>query len=163
MASLIASYFSKSKTKILIYALICSILASGSYLLLGSYTACMVNLIGVVRIAWFGYNEKHNKKGYVALVGISLLVIISSILTYQIWSDALLLFQGLLFTYSIWQKKVIVYRWCAPFSDIIFIINDIIYFSIVGIIMESILLVFSISSIIKYYIDNKKARESQSL
>ena len=158
MACLGASYFVKSKKYILILNLLCTIFFAVEYLFLEAYAACAINLISLIRIPWFYIDERYEKKDYISLIVISAIVIGCGIWTYKWWPDILVIFQGVLFTYSIWQKNVAVYRWIAPISSALFVIYDVMYKNILGIVFESCLVVMAIVSIIKMYVDKKKSK-----
>ena len=58
MGFLGTSYFVKNKKVILILNFFCSIFFALEYFFLEAYTAAIVNLISLIRIPWFYFDEK---------------------------------------------------------------------------------------------------------
>ena len=74
----------------------------------------------------------------------------------NIWMDYLAVVATLIYTYSIWQKNLFVYRYLAVIGSVFWIIYNIIYFSLFGLICESCLLVFEFIGIIMLHIKTRR-------
>lgn len=157
------TYLIKDKKKILILCIFSSITYGMQYLFLKAFTGMIVNAIGIVRAVWFYINNKNNKKNSCfSLMTICLLFLISTILTWDSIVSILPLFSAVAFTYSIWCNNVLVYKWIAIPVSVSWIIYNIIVGSILGYIMEGILLIIEIVGLIIFYKKNK-VNKSQDL
>ena len=163
MSFLGTSYFVKDKKRVLILNIFCSIFFALEYFFLDAYAASIINLLNLIRIPWFYFDDKYNKKDYVSLIVISLIVICCGIWTYRIWPDILIIVQGVLFTYSIWQKNVAVYRWIAPFSSGLYVAYNILYVNYLGILFESTLMIVAIIAVVKMYVGKNKKQDLREI
>lgn len=159
MGTLGASYFVKKRNIILILNVICSLFFSLSYLFLGAYAACFINAFGIVRIAWFYFDDKKEKTDYVSLIVICVCLFAGGIWTYRLWPDALVIVQGLIFTYSLWQKNVSVYLWIAPISNSLYVVYNIAYRSLLGSIFQIVLFILSVIALIRLIMNKNKKNE----
>lgn len=155
MLFLASTYFIKSKKMILFFNIPVSVFFGIQYLLLGAYTGIVINAIGLIRCFWFYFNETHNKKrDYISFGVINLLLLVLGIITFKTWVDILAMLAGFIFTYSIWQPKISIYKWSAIAVSACWIIHNLIYGSLFGVIAESILLIIEIIALIKFYVKN---------
>ncbi len=155
MTALGMSYFMKKRKMILLLLIISTTCFAVEYLLLGAMSGVFINCVGIVRIIWFYFDNKTEKKNYVSLIVISVLIVAMGIISYKYWQDAMLVGQNLVFTFAIWQKSVKVYRWFAPFCEIPFIIYNITYRSLFGVIAEVIVTIVSVIALIMLYVGKK--------
>ena len=154
------SYFTKNKKIILVLGLISILFYMLEYLLLHSYIAVGVNFLSFLRTIWFYINDvKDKKQDYVSLTVSMVAFIVISILTYTSPMDVIVLFASLLFTYAIWQQNILVYRTLSALASICWIIYNIYCFTIMGIILEIVLLTIKLVSSIEYIITTKKGKE----
>ena len=150
------TYCSKKRKIILILSFLANITNACAYLLLGAYTSASMCAISITRDIVFIIDEKINgksnkivKKDVFILIGVYIVSIISIILTFNGWKSLLYAVASMLYTYSIWQKDNKVYRLMGILCHIIVIIESVAIKSIVGLILQSIVLVCTIIMYIK--------------
>lgn len=161
LASMCLSYLTKNKIYILLLSTFSTLFFGIQYGLLGAWTGVAINSVGIVRGIWFYFNDKKGKTNdYISLIILSTALIIVGIATYQSIFSLVATLAMLLFTYTLWQSKVSVYRNMAPFISLLWITYNIYNNSIFAIISESILIVFEIIGIIKYYKKKKKEEKT---
>ena len=157
MTCMCLSYLTKNKITVLILCTLSTILFGIQYALLEAWTGVAINIVGVVRGIWFYFNDKYNKQSdYISLITLTILLIILGIITYDSIFSIIATVAMIAFTYSIWQNKIIIYRLFAPPISVCWILYNIHNNSVFAIISESILMVFEIIGIIKYYITLRK-------
>ena len=155
-AILSATFFMKNKVKILVFNITCSIFFFFHYLFLSANVGMVVESIGIIRGLWFYLDEKFNSKHLLNSLIICLLaLLIASIFAFSSWIEIFALVAGVIFTYSLWQKNIGFYRWAMLICNILWTIYNILHFSIIAIIGETILTIISIFSIIKYHKKDK--------
>jgi hypothetical protein len=71
-------------------------------------------------------------------------------------------FATITFTISIWQKNPLIYRALGVLVGVFWIIYNVVVTSVMGITLESVLLVFVIIGLIKYCINSKDKKEVKS-
>lgn len=146
------SYLTKDKKKIMILVTMTSLFYGGEYLFLGAFAGVGVNIISIIRNIWFYINASKNKKNSVWVLGIlSLALVILGIITYENIFSIIPIVATVLFTYSVWQDNNKVYRYMSVPMSIMWIVYNIICNSILGLIAESVMIVFEIIGIIKLY------------
>lgn len=150
------SYQSNNHKKILFLNIASLICACLSYICLSAYTGIAMELIAIIRNIIFLINEKKNgKPGYITineifmLLFIYLLIIISTIFTYDGFLSLMPVFSSILYTYSIWQKDTKKYKILGIPVSIIWLIYNIYIKSIFAIILEILLIVSEIVGVIR--------------
>ena len=158
-----ASYLVKSKKIILILGFAISVFYMTGYILLGAWTGAIVNAISIFRAVWFFVNNKKGKtKDYLSLIFFEIVYITSGIITFANWFDIFSVFAALIYTYSIWQQSITFFRWSALVVSACWVVYNLCCGSIMGLIVELILVVFEIIGIIKLYIKFKKTRSAEN-
>lgn len=148
-----ASYLTKKRSFILLYLSIAALFYGLEYLLLGSVTGFIVNLVAIFRGIIYYVELKYCKKNSLC----SLLLIESLVITVglETWSSVALsllpILANLIFGYSVWQKNNLVFRVLSIFASIIWITFNILVFSVLGIIQEIAVLIIEIIGFIKCY------------
>lgn len=151
------SYLTNDKKKIMILVTMTSLFYGGEYLLLGAFSGVVVNIISIIRNIWFYVNAKNNKKNNIwVLVILSLALVILGIITYENIFSIIPIVATVLFTYSVWQDNNKVYRYLSVPMSIMWIVYNIVCGSILGLIAESVMLVFEIIGIIKLEANKRK-------
>lgn len=149
------TYYAKDRKKILIISFL-SIIANGvAYILLSAWTGLAMCIVALIRNVIFILDERRNgkkdtinKKDIIILIVLYLITIISTIFTYDGFLSLLSVFATSIYTYSVWQKKPSMYKILGIPGGILWILYNIYIKSIFGIILESILLICSISGYI---------------
>ena len=145
----IGSYQSKSNTGLFAAQGVAGFLFSINFFLLGAYTAAIINLVNILRSVLMAYGEKH-RHITIPIIMCSIYIVAVSF-TYESWFSALLLLVQIGGTLSMWSADGAVIRIyqlfvCSP----AWLANNIIVFSIGGIITETFSIVSIIISIIRY-------------
>ena len=156
------TYYAKDRKKVLILSF-SSIIATGmSYIFLNAWSGLAMCVIALIRNIIFLLDEKKNgkrdtidKKDIFILIILYSISIISAILTYNGFLILLSVFGTMLYTYSVWQKKTIIYKLLGIPVGILWILYNLYIMSIFGIILETILLICSITGYV-LEIRNKK-------
>ena len=153
------TYYVKDRKKILIISIISNTSCGIAYLLLGAWSGVAMCILAVFREVVNIIDEKKNgKRDYINtfdiyfLIFLYVLCIISAILTFEGFLSLLSIFATMLYTYSIWQKNTKVYKICGIPIGILWITYNAYVKSLFGIILESIILICSISG---YIIERK--------
>lgn len=156
------TYYAKDRKKVLVLNFLSLIAYSIAYVFLGAWTGLAMSGVALIRNLIFLYDEKKNgkretinKTDIVILVILVTILIGSTIFTYDGVFSLFSVFATLLYTLSVWQKKTNIYKLLGIPVGISWIVYNIYLMSIFGIILESILLICSITGYI-IEIKNKK-------
>lgn len=154
------TYFAKDRKMVLIISFL-SLIANGiAYIFLNAWTGLAMCIVALVRNIIFlvdekknGKREKINKTDIIILIVLYIILVISSIFTYDGFLSLLSVFATALYTFSVWQKKTNIYKVLGIPIGVLWILYNIYIMSIFGIILETILL---ISSITGYLLERTK-------
>ena len=157
------TYYSKDRKKVL-YLSFLSLVANGiAYILLSAWTGFAMCVVALIRNIIFlvdekknGKREKINKVDIAILVILYVITIISTVFTYEGFLSLLSVFATCVYTFSVWQKKTNIYKLCGIPVGILWILYNTYIMSIFGIILETILLVCSITG---YLLEMKKSKQ----
>jgi hypothetical protein len=155
------TYFLKNRRKILITNIIAHIFQAGSFLLLNGLTGVAMNTVYVIRDSFFTIDEKNRKnskltkRDYIILAVFILIIITFTIFTYSGCGSLLSVVATIISTIAIWQKSTKYYKLLGIPVSMAWLGYYIFLQSIFAIVLESILL---ISTITGYLIENKKAK-----
>lgn len=158
-----SSYLLKDRTKILTANFVAHIGQASAMAMLNGYTGAAMSVIMMLRDLTLLIQEKQKEKGkeiskkadLTILIVTVLLMIILTIFTYNGLLSLLSVVATLITTYSLWQKNVKAYKLLGLIAGILWLAYNIFIMSIMGIILESILV---ICSIIGYIKDVKKEK-----
>ena len=150
------TFLLKTKKSVLIIGLVAVILNTISFVLLGAYTGAVVNIVAVIRSVWFFFEEKSGKRTWYSLTIVMMLIVIATIFTYQYLIDLLPLVAGLVYAFACWQKNIPFYRWSGILVSVIYIVYDIYFKSIFGVISESIAIVCALIGLILGLVKKQK-------
>ncbi len=156
------TYYAKDRKKILVIGFLSIIANAIAYILLNAWTGVAMCVVALIRniIFWIdekknGKRETINKKDIIILVILYSTIVVSTIFTYDGFLSLLSVFATSTYTFSVWQKKTNVYKLLGIPVGILWILYNIYVKSIFGIILESILLICSISG---YLLERKKCK-----
>lgn len=149
------TYYAKNRKAVLVISFL-SVAANGiAYIFLNAWTGLAMCIVALVRNIIFLVDEKKNgkrnninKTDIVILIILYAISIISAMFTYDGFFSLLSVFATMLYTYSVWQKNTTTYKLLGIPIGILWIAYNIYIFSIFGIILETILLICSISGYI---------------
>lgn len=155
---LMATYQLKSRKAILIVSFM-ALLANGIvYMLLSAWSGLAMVFVAMTRNIIFMVDEKKNGKSNkttkkdIAILGILYVIsIISAIFTYEGFLSMMSVVATMLYTYSVWQKKTNVYKILGIIIEVVWIIYNIYICSIMGIILDILLLTSAIIGIIREF------------
>ena len=154
------TYYAKDRKKVLIISFL-SIIANGiAYIFLTAWTGFAMCIVALIRNIIFlvdekknGKRDKINKIDIIILIALYIISIISTVFTYDGFLSLLSVFATCLYTFSVWQKKTNIYKLLGIPIGILWILYNIYIMSIFGIILETILLICSITG---YLLERKK-------
>lgn len=159
------TYYAKDRNKVLVISFL-SLIANGlAYVFLSAWTGLAMCIVALVRNIIFLVDERKNgkrenitKKDVIILIILYAILIVSAVFTYDGFLSLLSVFATMLYTYSVWQKKTRVYKFLGMPIGVLWILYNIYVKSIFGIILESILLVCSITG---YILEVKKDKSAK--
>ena len=147
---LASTYYLKDRKNILIVGFLSTLSIAIAYILLNAWTGVAMCIVAVVRNLNCIIDEKKNgskskttKIDIVLLMLLYVITIFLTLFTYDGFLSLLSVFATMVYTYAVWQKKVIVYKFYGIPGGILWIAYNIYIMSLFGIILESVLLVFS--------------------
>ena len=153
---LATSYQSKSRKKIVLFNLFSLISAGISYMLLSAYSGFAMIIIAIIRNIIFILDEKKNgkrntngKNDYIILAFLLFLSFIAAFFTFRGILSMLSVVASTLYTISVWQKNTKVYKVLGIPIATLWMLYNIYIFSILGIILETIILISSIIGYVK--------------
>lgn len=153
------TYYCKSRKNILIVGFMSVLANMVAYILLNAYTGVAMCVLAIIRNIIFivderknGKRDKTGKKDIFIFIVLCILSVIFSIFTYDGFLSLLTVFGTIIYTYSVCQKKTSIYKLLGIPTELLFVLYNIYIKSIIGIILESILM---ICSLIGYKLDIK--------
>ena len=155
LAILIISLQKNSKTKLLLYQSISSLLYALQYLLLNAYTGCFMNLICMIRNMIFNQYPKKRPPVYWLIITIVLMIFFSS-LSYTGVISFLPMIAVILYSIALWHGNLTVIRTTEIISCSLYILYNIKVLAITGLIATIIELVGAILAVYKFDIKKKK-------
>ena len=158
------TYYVKNRKKILLFNFSSIIVTSIIFILLKAWSGLatavisfLANVIFLIDEKKYGKKEKNNKHDYIILIGIYILFMICSIITYQGIPSMFSIIAGMVFIYSMWQKKTKIYKLLGIVTSAFWMAYNIFIMSILGILFESFIF---ISSIIGYLLEKRRTGNS---
>jgi len=152
---LIISLQKNSKTKLLLYQSISSLLYALQYLFLNAYTGCFMNLICMIRNIIFNQYPKKRPPVYWLIITIVLMIFFSS-LSYTGVISFLPMIAVILYSIALWHGNLTVIRTTEIISCSLYILYNIKVLAITGLIATIIELVGAILAVYKFDIKKKK-------
>lgn len=152
---LIISLQKNSKTKLLLYQSISSLLYALQYLFLNAYTGCFMNLICMIRNMIFNQYPKKRPPVYWLIITIVLMIFFFS-LSYTGVISFLPMIAVILYSIALWHGNLTVIRTTEIISCSLYILYNIKVLAITGLIATIIELVGAILAVYKFDIKKKK-------
>ena len=143
------------------FQLITALIFSAHYLLIDALTAVGLNLISAIQCICYYFRDKRKKKSFVITIFFSVIIIITSILTWSGWytmfimTGLVVLNIGLAFSAQTIRKMNLI-------KSPLCLVYNVCVLSIGGIVYEGATLISSIIAIIKTQRQKKKAEEQVS-
>lgn len=157
--SLCSTYFLKSRSKILIINILGHLFQMVSFVLLSGLTGVAMNIVYTIRdlylyIAHKKENDENRRiKDAIFLTFLFVIIIASSIYTYNGVYSLFSVFATVFSTIAIWQKNTRIYKLLGIPASVCWLSYHVYLQSILAIILESILLV---SILIGYIVDIRR-------
>ena len=151
------SYIERSRKQILITNIGSHILQGIVFILLNGNTGFFMSIFFLLRDSYFIFDSNKSKSNNDKICGkdiciLALMLLIVSIFSLISYSNIFSLFSILatvLSTIAIWQKNNLIYRFLGIFCSLFWLIYHISLNSYVAIILESVLLVFTIIGFVR--------------
>ena len=166
------SYTTKKRSLILTLNIISLFFTISGYFFLSAWTGLAMTSVALIRtilflIEDFAFKFKSEKsKKIVDYSVFSFVLVLTAICSYFSYEDFYSLFSivaTVLFTYSVWQKNYSIYLILGPLVSILWIIYNIFVFSILGIILETVLFIVIAIKLIFYFVKNKQDKNNNSV
>ncbi|MBQ7336864.1 MAG: YgjV family protein [Clostridia bacterium] len=120
-----------------------------NYLLLGAYTGCLMNLLGVVRAAALAAGGRFRHKAL--MWGLDAVFVAATVLTFEGVPSLLVLIAMITTTHAMWTEKGKIIRYVQLFiSSPCWLAHNIMVFSIGGIICEVGNIISTVISIVRF-------------
>ena len=157
------SYLLQNRLKILVTNFIAHVGQTISMAMLNGYTGAAMSLIMTIMDLVLLVQENRKIKGrkvsekfdLIVLVVTVIVVIFLTVFTYNGFLSLMSVIATLITTVSLWQKNVKTYKILGIIANILWLIYNTFIMSIMGVVLESILL---IASIIGYIKDSKNEK-----
>ena len=155
------SYKTKKRSTILIIVIAACVAKALSYLCLQAWSGMAIMGIAIVRNILFitDKNSKNNTISGRETAYFILIVVASLICSYFTYEGPLSLLAAvalILYTFSIYQKSERVYKWFELPVGLAWIVYNIFIKSILGVVLEVVILVFAMIILAKDIISDKK-------
>lgn len=146
----------KTKNRYIIYYIIQNVFSGVQYILLGKMVAFLLCLICIVRLIVYKYRRHYNRfwNIFVLLLFLAINIIISVLTFDNIW-DIFPSLASLLVCYTVWQEKLFVIRLGCIVAKVLWGIYAIISLAYFSLLMDIIIVLWTIFVIIKDFRKNK--------
>jgi len=156
----ITTFFTKNRKTILIFSSLNCLFYALQYMLLGSQTGLILNILSILRAIWFFINnEKGKNKDYLSLIVCSVVLTVAGLLTTNHPMDLIPVFNVLIYTYIIWQKNIKVYRICGLLISFSWICYSIYLKSIFAILADVLTITITFVSIVNMFLKEKNSKK----
>ena len=148
-----ATFFVKKRSYVLVLSTGVCISFSIAYIFLSAWTGIAMNIISMLRNLIFflvaKYASKSKKLNYFQLAFILALMGIFAVVTYDGLLSLAAVIASVIYTYAVWNEKSKYYKIYAIASSLAWIVYNVFIYSILGIILESIMVVCAVIGLIK--------------
>ena len=148
-----ATFFVRKREYVLYLSTGVCISFSVAYVFLSAWTGIAMNIVSIIRNIMFFLVAKHasgNKKlNYFQLGFIMFLTAICAVFTYDGILSMAAVVASAIYTYAVWNKKSKYYKLFSILQSLAWIVYDIFINSILGIILESVMVICAIIGLIK--------------
>ena len=154
-----ASFQMKTPEKMLVFQLATSLIFSAHYLMIGAMTAMALNLISAVKYVFYYFRNKRDKKTLFEPIFFTLLVVVTSLLTWDAWYSVFIMAGLVINSISFSLSNAQLIRKLNLIKSPLCLIYNIAAFSIGGIFYE--IFTFA-SSMIGIRLSGNKNKEQNS-
>lgn len=159
------SYYAKSRKVVLLLSFLSLIANGATYVLLNAYSGFAMCVLAFARNIIFmidekknGQRDKINRNDIIILTLLYIASILSAIFTFDGFLSLLSVIATMLYTYSVWQKKTKVYKLLGMPIGVLWILYNLYVKSVLGVILEAVLLICSTTG---YILEVKKDKKKK--
>ena len=152
---LVLTYIERSRKQILITNIVVDILEGISFYLLNGYTGFAMSFFYIIRDVFFLNeiknikNSQFTKRDYIILLILLLMIVGLTIVAYDGIFSLFSVIATIITTVAIWQRNTKIYRILGILSCMFWLGYYIYIYSIVAIVLESILLIATVFGVIR--------------
>ena len=144
-------YFTKEKSRFLIFQLVSNIFYASSFLFAGAWVGCLTILISTLRCTFLYIAETHMVKHTLCYLFIFIFCyILVGLLFWDTPLDLIPIICAVIFTLSFYIKNLQTMRYCLILPNLLFVIYNLFCFTFANALLDSIEVIAIIISIIKY-------------
>lgn len=157
--SMLLSSWQKTRNKVLTFLILDSIFYLIEYIILGALSGAFINVVSIIRTIIFKYKDKNKIfQSNIILLLILLLYILVGVFTYNGLISIFPVVASILYAIVLWQDNVKKIRLGSAIMILSFLIYNIAVGAYLSILVELVLLISSITAIIKLDILNAKEK-----
>lgn len=155
--SMLLSNWQKTRNKVLSLLIFDSLFYFLQYILLGAFSGAFTNIIGIIRTILFKYKDKNKiLQSNLTLILIIIIYLIIGLITYNGITSIFPIVTSILYSVILWQNNIKKIRIGTAIMILSWLIYNLTVGAYIGAVIEAILLISSITAIIKLDIVNKK-------
>lgn len=156
------SYFINKKSTFLIFQVIADFFYALAYLVVDAWSAGVITLISLVRCIYLYIADKKNFKNNVPFLMIFVaLFAVTTIFFWKTSFDFIPLITSTLFTFGYEIKNMQVMRYVLLIPNALLVIYNILITTYASAVLDFMEIVAILAAIIKFYLNNKKNRETK--
>ena len=154
------TYLIKNRNWILIFSTVGSACFLIHYGFLGAWAGVAVNVVNIIRAIILFVDEKRNKaKNVLSLCIILMLMLFAGAISIKNLTGIIAIVAGLIYSYALWQKDIFVYRSLSAFVNVLWLIYDCIFLSIIAICFDCFTITLSVVGSIIWFVTKKRAKD----
>lgn len=160
------TYNVRKRKTILLFNMIAATSVLVGFALLGAYSGMAMSIITIIRTIIFliddkinGQSKKMQLKDWIIFFVVSSICLVCAVFTYENWWSMISIFATILYSYSVCQKNMFVYRIVGIPTSIAWIIYNAYVKSIVGVALETALLVVEIIGVVRFRKETQRKRQ----
>ncbi len=160
------TYNVRKRKTILLFNMIAATSVLVGFALLGAYSGMAMSIITIIRTIIFLIDDKINGqskemqlKDWIIFFVVSSMCLVCAVFTYENWWSMISIFATILYSYSVCQKNMFVYRIVGIPTSIAWIIYNAYVKSIVGVALETALLVVEIIGVVRFRKETQRKRQ----
>lgn len=148
-----ATFFVKKREYVLFLSTGVCASFSVAYVFLSAWTGIAMNIVSIIRNIMFflvaKYASNNKKLNYLQLGIIMFLTAICALITYDGILSLAAVFASAIYSYAVWNEKSKYYKIYAILSSLAWIVYNFFIKSILGIILEAVMVICAIIGLIK--------------
>ncbi|MBR3887941.1 MAG: YgjV family protein [Clostridia bacterium] len=160
------TYNVRKRKTILLFNMIAATSVLVGFALLGAYSGMAMSIITIIRTIIFLIDDKINGqskemqlKDWIIFFVVSSMCLVCAVFTYENWWSMISIFATILYSFSVCQKNMFVYRIVGIPTSIAWIIYNAYVKSIVGVALETALLIVEIIGVVRFRKETQRKRQ----